>query len=142
MSRVRDVLRKVEVQGWTETPSLAAQREIRETGVHSRPLLNPLMQREQPVAILPHRMTDSAAPPIDTAIVDTFDLPLPGRPSVFARWIRRTRRFLGLRVGPAPRCAGFTRHGLPCRGPAMANGLCRVHGGSRIRSARAEIVSA
>ena len=29
----------------------------------------------------------------------------------------------------APRCGAKTREGTPCRGPAMANGRCRMHGG-------------
>ena len=29
----------------------------------------------------------------------------------------------------APRCGARTRRGVPCRGPAMANGRCRMHGG-------------
>ena len=27
------------------------------------------------------------------------------------------------------RCGAKTRKGIPCRGPAMANGRCRMHGG-------------
>jgi hypothetical protein len=29
----------------------------------------------------------------------------------------------------APRCGARTRSGTPCKGPAMANGRCRMHGG-------------
>jgi len=29
----------------------------------------------------------------------------------------------------APRCGAKTRPGTPCRGPAMPNGRCRMHGG-------------
>ncbi len=29
----------------------------------------------------------------------------------------------------APRCGAKTRKGTPCRGPGMANGRCRMHGG-------------
>src|SRR6185312_90995 len=29
----------------------------------------------------------------------------------------------------APRCGAHTRQGCPCRGPAMRNGRCRMHGG-------------
>jgi hypothetical protein len=47
----------------------------------------------------------------------------------------------------AARCAARARHGGPCRQPAMANGRCRMHGGTstgprtadgleRIRAAR------
>ena len=30
----------------------------------------------------------------------------------------------------APRCGAKTRGGRPCKGPAMANGRCRMHGGA------------
>jgi hypothetical protein len=30
----------------------------------------------------------------------------------------------------APRCGARTRRQTPCRGPAMSNGRCRLHGGS------------
>ena len=50
---------------------------------------------------------------------------------IVARWFRGIRRWMGLRVsGPAPRCSGLTRRGVPCRAPAMANGFCRMHGGA------------
>src|SRR5262245_60512502 len=29
----------------------------------------------------------------------------------------------------APRCGAKTRRATPCRGPAMRNGRCRLHGG-------------
>jgi hypothetical protein len=29
----------------------------------------------------------------------------------------------------APRCGARTRAGAPCKGPAMPNGRCRMHGG-------------
>jgi hypothetical protein len=48
------------------------------------------------------------------------------------RWVRRLLRFAGVRLGwPVPTCQGVTRLGRPCRGPSMANGFCRLHGGSR-----------
>jgi hypothetical protein len=54
-------------------------------------------------------------------------------PLLRLRWVRRLLRFVGFRTrGPVPTCRGVTRLGQPCRGPAMANGLCRMHGGSRI----------
>jgi hypothetical protein len=31
--------------------------------------------------------------------------------------------------GNAPRCGARTRAGTPCKGPAMPNGPCRMHGG-------------
>lgn len=53
-------------------------------------------------------------------------------PLLRARWVRRLLRLAGLRPrGPLPTCGGVTRRGQPCRGLAMANGLCRLHGGSR-----------
>ena len=30
----------------------------------------------------------------------------------------------------SPRCGARTRKGNPCRSPAMANGRCRMHGGT------------
>jgi hypothetical protein len=30
----------------------------------------------------------------------------------------------------APRCGALTRAGTPCKGPAMPNGRCRMHGGA------------
>ncbi len=30
----------------------------------------------------------------------------------------------------APRCGAKTRQGTPCKGPAMKNGRCRMHGGT------------
>ena len=30
----------------------------------------------------------------------------------------------------APRCGARTRRGTPCQAPAMANGRCRMHGGT------------
>ncbi len=30
----------------------------------------------------------------------------------------------------APRCGAKTRSGTPCKSPAMANGRCRMHGGT------------
>jgi len=30
----------------------------------------------------------------------------------------------------APRCGARTRAGTPCKGPAMPNGRCRMHGGA------------
>jgi hypothetical protein len=53
--------------------------------------------------------------------------------STLERVVRQLMRWLGMRPTgtPVPRCAGLTRKGAPCRAPAMANGYCRMHGGSR-----------
>jgi hypothetical protein len=32
-------------------------------------------------------------------------------------------------AGKVPRCGARTRSGTPCRGAAMTNGRCRMHGG-------------
>jgi len=57
---------------------------------------------------------------------------LKAHPLLRQRWVRRILRFAGIRTGaPAPTFRGLTRVGQPCRGPAMANGFCRQHGGSR-----------
>lgn len=64
------------------------------------------------------------------------DLPQPAR-SFFRgllryRLIKRLMRRFGLSPNlPVPRCQGITRLDQPCRGPAMANGFCRMHGGAR-----------
>jgi hypothetical protein len=55
--------------------------------------------------------------------------------SGFDRFVRKVRRWLGLSVGRTPaRCSGTARSGSPCRGLAMDNGLCRMHGGKRAHS--------
>ena len=52
--------------------------------------------------------------------------------TVYERLLRRVRAWIGMhKSGPVPKCSGVTRRGLPCRAPAMANGLCRMHGGAR-----------
>jgi hypothetical protein len=65
------------------------------------------------------------------------------RPSSFGRFVRRIKRALGMRTGmPAPQCAGFTKAGVSCKAPAMANGLCRQHGGSREATVRERLTLA
>jgi hypothetical protein len=47
-------------------------------------------------------------------------------------WVQRMTRLARLRMqGKVRTCRGVTRQGLPCRGASMANGFCRLHGGSR-----------
>jgi hypothetical protein len=54
------------------------------------------------------------------------------QPLLRYRWLRKLLRVAGVRTKIAvQRCQGTTRMGQPCRGPAMANGYCRLHGGSR-----------
>jgi hypothetical protein len=51
---------------------------------------------------------------------------------LLTRVLHNLMRRLGFRTGaPVPLCSGVTVRGLPCRGLAMANGYCRMHGGSR-----------
>jgi len=70
------------------------------------------------------------------------DAALLARPSRFSRWARRwSRRFLRTTT-MVPRCSATTRRGLLCRGPAMANGYCRMHGGARSRPLTQRILSA
>jgi len=53
-------------------------------------------------------------------------------PLLRVRWLRKLLRLVGVKASaPVPRCQGTTRMGQACRGPAMANGFCRLHGGSR-----------
>ena len=70
-------------------------------------------------------------PAIESA-ADTGDLLKKPRRSRFPR-LRRLLRFFGIHPAsaPVPRCSGINRRGVPCRAPAMANGLCHAHGGSR-----------
>src|SRR5271168_5267291 len=52
----------------------------------------------------------------------------PKKSSRIPRWLpRRCRRLIRTHTQVA-RCSSVTRRGLPCRGPAMDNGLCRMHG--------------
>ncbi len=71
----------------------------------------------------------------DEELEDITQLPdsLPKAPLSFtARLVRRVKRLLRIRSGVVvPRCNSLTRHGQSCRAPAMLNGYCRMHGGSR-----------
>jgi hypothetical protein len=116
MSRVRDALKR-------------ADHMSRELAVRERPAQAPIPTSERapldPARVDLRSETDFEEPEAEQAIPRV-------RPSFLSRMIRRVRYRLGLRSGtPVPRCKGFTRVGLACRGPAMANGFCRMHGGSR-----------
>ncbi|HEY6390016.1 MAG TPA: hypothetical protein VIX89_01990 [Bryobacteraceae bacterium] len=73
--------------------------------------------------------------PIKPTVEEITPIPaaLPKAPlSLMARLVRRIKRLLRIRSGAVvPRCNGLTRRGLACRAPAMLNGYCRMHGGSR-----------
>jgi hypothetical protein len=58
----------------------------------------------------------------------TARLPWAANLAIWARGLSGARA--------VPLCRGITRQGQPCRGPAMANGYCRVHGGSRKRGVK------
>lgn len=61
----------------------------------------------------------------------------PATRPVYERFLRRVRGWLGKHSsGPVPKCSGVTRRGLPCRAPAMSNGLCRMHGGEKATALR------
>lgn len=75
---------------------------------------------------------DFTAPPELEEFARVYPPPPRAPRSLFMRLKRRVTVWLGIRAGgPVPTCNAFTRRGLPCRGPAMANGYCRMHGGSR-----------
>jgi hypothetical protein len=79
---------------------------------------------------------DPHAAPEESPEVSHEVLPA-SRPTLtrFDRVVRKVRRWLGLSVGRTPaRCSGTARNGSACRGIAMDNGLCRMHGGKRERS--------
>jgi hypothetical protein len=56
------------------------------------------------------------------------------RTSPFPQWMPRWCRRLIRTHTQIARCTSTTRRGLPCRAPAMDNGLCRMHGGERAPS--------
>ena len=47
-----------------------------------------------------------------------------------SRWQPAAARGPGGDPRTAPRCGARTRASLPCKGPAMPNGRCRMHGGT------------
>jgi hypothetical protein len=54
------------------------------------------------------------------------------------RGLRHSRRVAALHLAHAsPRCGARTRASQPCKGPAMPNGRCRMHGGAQHRPADA-----
>lgn len=114
MSRVRDALKRANEMNLPHQGALE-EREL-----------------AQPVAIDIEEQT----PPI---AIDVEGASRPNYPSILRlRWIRKLLRIAGVNTTrPVPRCQGLTRSGQSCRGPAMANGYCRLHGGSR-RSATSE----
>lgn len=111
MSRVREALKLMEVQH--QPVAVAATPRVRLE------------------LIQPPRLEPQAVEPVE----DGPEIPgaAKSKPSAFSRYVRQIRRWLGIRRpgDPVPICTGLTRQGRPCRAPAMANGYCRMHGGSR-----------
>jgi Family of unknown function (DUF5763) len=111
MSRVRDALKKANSM---QTPSAQTEAisEVFGNGAAAEDL------------------TEGAAPPELSA---SSVHPRPKyHPLLRHRWVRKLLHLAGLHPNlPVQKCRGLTRMGQPCRGPAMANGFCRLHGGSR-----------
>ena len=117
MSRVRDALRRSET--WQERPRVPQPMRLPPNPGPAKPHFE---------AASPFKESELAAETPETSGAG-HSLVLS---SQVRRWFNRARRWAGLRTGvPVQLCKGMTRVGLPCRGPAMANGYCRLHGGSR-----------
>jgi hypothetical protein len=116
MSKVRDALRRSET--WPQQTAAP---------IATRPAMGPPVAVETP----PDERSVDAQPTMEFAPDADESLKKPRR-SRFPR-LRRLLRFFGIHVAsaPVPRCGGTNRRGIPCRAPAMANGLCHAHGGSR-----------
>jgi hypothetical protein len=118
MSSVRKALKISDV--WQPKPAVPSEARVLPLGPRSQ---------------TPHLLVEA---PVDTATgeeLEDITLPasLPKAPLSFtARLVRLVKRVLRMRSGVVvPRCNGLTRNGLSCRAPAMLNGYCRMHGGSR-----------
>jgi len=119
MSSVRKALKISDV--WQPKPASALEGRVL-----------PLGPRPQ----MPPKPADTT---IDTSTDDELEeithvpASLPKAPlSLMSRLVRRLKRLLRIRSGAVvPRCNGLTRRGMACRAPAMLNGYCRMHGGSR-----------
>ena len=110
MSRVRDALKRA--NSMTSSAETEAIRRFSEAA----------WSREEP--------SEVSAPVAAGSL--SRELPTEVPPLLRYRWVKRLLRDAGLRSNvPVRKCQGLTRMGQPCRGPAMANGFCRLHGGSR-----------
>ena len=149
MSRVSDALRHADRTGAIPAapppPSWAPRRSasvrFNRSGSAPIPITSAREEpREEPMVVeeeTPARL-DIAAP--------AQAGPVPGF------WLT-VRRLVSARVGTGPmgqalvkigvlprttyqvaRCSAVTRNGVACRAPAMANGRCRMHGGSKQRA--------
>ena len=150
MSRVSDALRHADRTGAIPAPppppSWAPRRSasvrfnrpgsapIPITSAREEPRVEPVVEVEEETPA-----TLSTAPLAQAGPVPGFWLTL--------------RRMISARVGGGPmgqalvkigvlprttyqvaRCSAVTRNGVACRAPAMANGRCRMHGGSKQRA--------
>jgi hypothetical protein len=115
MSRVRNALKIADV--WQPKPAVPSE------------------ERVLPLGPSPRMPPEAAGTSINEDLEEIARVPasLPKAPlSLRSRLVRRLKRLLHIRSGAVvPRCNGLTRHGLACRAPAMLNGYCRMHGGSR-----------
>ena len=118
------------IVGSTQTPAIPRSALKWSTALTSGPTLPPLgtVQRRplyDPGAILmPPR--DSAPPP---QTGQTAQIPIQPEPPPTTLGTLRNGNPRG-NPNAAPRCGAKTRAGCPCRGPAMKNGKCRMHGGA------------
>ena len=119
MSRVRNALNISDV--WQPKAAVPSEGRVLPIGPGAK---TPSAPVDRTVATTP-----------DEELEDITELPvsLPKAPLSFtARLVRRVKRLLHIRSGVVvPRCNGLTRRGQSCRAPAMLNGYCRMHGGSR-----------
>jgi len=130
MSKVHDALRRASAVPPRPAPP----------GDQLDQFLTNLKQNRTRVVALPVLKEEEEPEPV--ASPEPSKHPLLGR-VLRRRWVRRLLRIAGIRTtGPVPTCGGVTRLGQPCRGMAMANGLCRMHGGSRSSSVAAKTRSA
>ncbi len=115
MSRVRDALKRANEM---QTPPAVTEQEAQPAyrfGAQSNP---PRSNPPQPAAETEIESDPAARPKYYRLLRN--------------RWVRKLLRLAGIQTSvPIRRCEGVTRMGQPCRGPAMANGYCRLHGGSR-----------
>lgn len=122
MSRVRDALKRANTLTPPEAPEAAAFGSLKTPEAFK-------------TAIAWEEFTESLAPSAPSVPAAPSAASSKARyiPLLRHRWIRKLLRMAGVRPPhvPVQRCHGTTRQGQPCRGPAMANGLCRLHGGSR-----------
>jgi hypothetical protein len=140
MSRVRDAIKRVDDDLFRQRGVLVVKSGPDRPRIVSPPI--------HPVRRLSHSEPPEAAtqpgPPLVQAVVSLSQRgpqevtcsPMASLKNVLgsflSRVIGRIQRRYWRRTGfPVPRCNGLTRAGMPCRAPAMANGFCRMHGGSR-----------